>query len=103
MSATVTRPNGRKITVTNLGWLRKHAADVKTIRLVKFTAADRKALPCTREAHHADGRMTAWLEDGTIYECFWASFELAQEWVKRPSLRHAKVELYYAGTLTEGI
>lgn len=94
--ALVTHADGRKVKVKNLGWLLSHAYEITSIRCTHFTEAER------RENGGADARLTAWLSTGAIFETLFASRNVLTEWVKRKSLRHVKVETYYAGTTTEG-
>lgn len=71
----VTYPDGRTRQVRNLGWLLRHAGEVKSILC--------DPLP-------DGGMLVAVLNDGTIYRCGFRSWRVLCEWIKRPSLSHAK-------------
>lgn len=69
-------------TVKNLGWLLRHAAEVEAIWITPLPG------PLAGGA-----KLTAFLSGGKRYETNFASLEVCEEWVKRPSLRHAEVTL----------
>lgn len=72
--------------VKNVGWLLRHASEVTEICVSK----------CGQGPHYtarlsADGKRA----DGTefTYMCDFGSFDVACRWVRRPSLRHAKLDI----------
>jgi len=77
MRTFITRPDGTRKAITNLGWLFRHASEVSHITL--SNRSDGARCGCV---------MVADLWDGTKYQTTWESHSLAKECHKRPSLRH---------------
>lgn len=81
--ATVFNPDGSEKVVKNLGWLLRHAAEVREITFYRSELADTDfPRPYV---------LTAALEDGRLFVTTWASAEVFRQWVKRPSLAHVSV------------
>jgi hypothetical protein len=64
-------------TVKNLGWLLKHSSEVTLIIIDEGSIDQYGAL------------MRAHTDKGMFF-CSWESFTLAQKWIDRPCLRHAR-------------
>lgn len=74
--------NGKTRTVKNLGWLLRNWREVESFKLAKHG-----------KFPNDEGRMTAFLKCGGKYETGWASFDLMQEWIKRPVFFGLKAEI----------
>ncbi len=57
--------------VKDLGWLQRHLDLVESVEVI----------PSTNQ-----GVMQAYLKDGRVYRCEWASLKLCAKWLARPSL-----------------
>lgn len=64
--------------VKNLGWLRRHWADVDHFRIVAGGASGRT-------------HMFAILRDGRIFDTPWADAGVLREWIHRPIFRGVRV------------
>ncbi len=82
MPAFVIYPDGRRRNVKNLGWLLKHAHEVKRIR---FFPVDRGGA-----YGYYDLLVIAETDNGTEYHTLFGDKTIARRWFKRPSLRHAE-------------
>jgi hypothetical protein len=74
--------------VLNLGWLLSHAAECDHIRVAKSFLGPEDA-NMTAYGNLPDGR--SW-----VYHSTWASYNLALEWIQRPSLAHL-THVYHDG------
>ena len=84
MTATVERGT-KRISVKNLGWLLRHAAEAEEIH-IEHRDYGRASMTVygTSQADNASNAQAAW-----VYTCMWESAKLCCVWIKRPSLRHA--------------
>src|SRR4051812_31888281 len=82
MNATVTWNNNIR-PVKNLGWLRRHAWEVRFIRAEKFVRPNERGNVA---------RLVAVLLSGKKFECEFASWSVLLAWIDRPSLSHCQVE-----------
>jgi DNA repair protein RadC len=88
--ATVyTRSTGKVKHVKNLGWLLRHAGEVRRI------VVGASLYPKEGEVH-----MTAYLNGDVWYECFWASASVCRDWLKRPSLRDVPLSWFGVQSVT---
>ena len=78
--------------VLNLRWLIRHGSECEHIRVTKYMAPERW--------DHWDAHMTAYgtLPDGRMwtYHAQWASYNVALDWLHRPSLNHL-THVYHDG------
>jgi len=75
-------PNNTHKTVKNLGWLQRHLDQVESV--------DVRELDSRLHYHGHEGYMSAYLTDGRVYQCTWASLKLCAQWLARPSLHGVK-------------
>ena len=90
-NATVVYPDGRIRTVRNLGWLLRHAGDVRAITFGFKREGD-------SPSWYGRYVLVAELEDGTVYGTPFADRRVAAQWLARPSLY--RVPLLWFGSWT---
>ena len=92
-NATVVYPDGRVRTVRNLGWLLRHASEVRAITFGVKRDGD-------SPAWHGRYVMVAELEDGTVYGTPFADQRVAAQWLSRPSLYQVPLLWFGSWTVT---
>lgn len=73
MGATVTRQDGTVRTITNLGWLLRHWAEIKSLAFVYEPDS----------AATTDGTLVGYMKDGSVYRTDYASLAVFWTWVRR--------------------
>lgn len=66
---------GKQHKVKNLGWLLRHAGDVRALHI---------GLP---ESEQAECHLEASLAGGRVYHCDFMSLVVCRDWIKRPVFR----------------
>ena len=80
MQALVIYPTGRTREVKNLGWLRRHASEVHTLRI-----------SARNDGARCGAVLSATLHDGTRYSVPFHSTSTLRKWIVRRCLSHAAV------------
>ena len=101
--------------VKNLGWLLRHAGDVKhplegvgfTVRGWRYSGSRYAGMgstgPLMAISDNFDPILFAHLNDGRTYVCQWADISILHDWLNRPRFKHYTVHWDYNSSYGLGV